>query len=148
MNGGAREEEICSSASQETVHFGHVNRCSRPPGLRQYLKRHGEGAALLADPTWPATKADAVAAALLDWGRESGATTITHWFQPLGSTLVRHGMSAQVGAAAAGALRGPADDQPSLFSLSLSAYLPLAADDQPSLLWFSTVTHHGCFGFR
>ncbi len=37
-----------------------------------------------------------VAAALLDWGRESGATTITHWFQPLGSTLVRHGMSAQV----------------------------------------------------
>ena len=81
-----------------------------------------------------------MAAALLDWGRESGATTITHWFQPLGSTLVRHGMSAQVGAAAAGALRGPA--------VFLPVSLSLAADDRPSLLWSSTFTQHGGFGFR
>ena len=62
----------------------------------QYLKAQGESAALLDDPSWPLTKADKVAAALLEWGKENSATTITHWFQPLGSTLVRHGLSAQV----------------------------------------------------
>ena len=37
-----------------------------------------------------------VAAALLEWGKENNATTITHWFQPMGSTMVRHGMTGQV----------------------------------------------------
>jgi len=62
----------------------------------KYLKKQGESAAILDDPKWPVTKADKVAAALLEWGKDSNATTITHWFQPLGSTMVRHGMSAQV----------------------------------------------------
>ena len=62
----------------------------------QYLKKQGESAAILDDPKWPVTKADKVAAALLEWGKDSNATTITHWFQPLGSTMVRHGLSAQV----------------------------------------------------
>jgi len=62
----------------------------------KYLKKQGESAAILDDPKWPVTKADKVAAALLEWGKDSNATTITHWFQPLGSTMVRHGLSAQV----------------------------------------------------
>ena len=64
--------------------------------VSQYLKKYGESAALLDDPKWPATKADIVASALLDWGRENNATIVTHWFQPMGSGDVRHGMSAQV----------------------------------------------------
>lgn len=38
----------------------------------------------------------AVAAAIMQWGKDHKATNFTHWFQPLGSTGVRHGMSGQV----------------------------------------------------
>jgi glutamine synthetase len=62
----------------------------------KYLKKHGESAALLEDPSWVSTKADKVAAALKDWGMDHGATCTAHWFQPLGSNEVRPGMSGMV----------------------------------------------------
>jgi glutamine synthetase type III len=37
-----------------------------------------------------------VAAAVLDWAKDNGASTYCHWFQPLGAGGVRHGQSAQV----------------------------------------------------
>jgi len=40
--------------------------------------------------------ADNVAAAVLDWARDHGASVYCHWFQPLGASGVRHGMTAQV----------------------------------------------------
>jgi glutamine synthetase len=32
----------------------------------------------------------------MEWGKENNATVFTHWFQPLGATGVRHGMTGQV----------------------------------------------------
>jgi glutamine synthetase len=37
-----------------------------------------------------------VAAAVLDWARDNGATSYCHWTQPLGGALLRHGMTATV----------------------------------------------------
>ena len=37
-----------------------------------------------------------VAAAILEWSKDRGASLYCHWFQPIGSSGVRHGLSAQV----------------------------------------------------
>ncbi|EKX48707.1 hypothetical protein GUITHDRAFT_68506 [Guillardia theta CCMP2712] len=64
----------------------------------KYLGKYGESSALLKDHSWvkDQAKAEKVAAALLDWGRDSNATVFTHWFQPLGANGVRHGQTGQV----------------------------------------------------
>eukprot|EP00287_Rhodomonas_sp_CCMP768_P002260 CAMPEP_0196735238 /NCGR_PEP_ID=MMETSP1091-20130531/13742_1 /TAXON_ID=302021 /ORGANISM="Rhodomonas sp., Strain CCMP768" /LENGTH=720 /DNA_ID=CAMNT_0042078859 /DNA_START=32 /DNA_END=2191 /DNA_ORIENTATION=+ len=62
----------------------------------KYLKKHGESAELLANSEWTSKKADKVAAAILDWGKDNGATVYTHWFQPLGAAGVRPGLTGQV----------------------------------------------------
>ena len=41
-------------------------------------------------------KADIVAKAVLDWAVDNGASVYCHWFQPMGSSGVRHGNSGQV----------------------------------------------------
>lgn len=61
-----------------------------------YLKRHGSGAYILEDPSWISTHSDIVAASVLDWAVDHGANTYCHWFQPLGSSGVRHGQTGQV----------------------------------------------------
>ena len=40
--------------------------------------------------------ADKVAAAVLEWAKDNGASVYCHWFQPLGASGVRHGLSGQV----------------------------------------------------
>lgn len=49
----------------------------------KYLKKHGESAALLtATPcTWTKdkAKADIVAAAIMDWAKDNGASVFCHW---------------------------------------------------------------------
>jgi len=72
---------------------GYGSMCFVGAVADKYLKKHGESAALLEDPSWVSTKADKVAAALVDWGLDHGATCTAHWFQPLGSNEVRPGMS-------------------------------------------------------
>lgn len=62
----------------------------------KYLKKHGESAKLLETSAWTEKKADAVAAALLDWARDNQASSYCHWFQPMGSSGFRHGQSGQV----------------------------------------------------
>jgi len=62
----------------------------------EYLKKHGASAALLDDPSWTQTNADTVAAAVLDWAIDNGANVYCHWFQPMASGGVRHGLSGQV----------------------------------------------------
>jgi glutamine synthetase len=37
-----------------------------------------------------------VAAAVLEWAKDNGASSYCHWFQPLGSSILRHGLSGQV----------------------------------------------------
>jgi hypothetical protein len=62
----------------------------------RFLGKYGETAALLDTPAWTKDKSDIVAAALLDWARENGASVYCHWFQPMGSSGFRHGQSGQV----------------------------------------------------
>lgn len=62
----------------------------------KYLKKQGESAKLLETSAWTEKKSDAVAAALLDWARENGASSYCHWFQPMGASGFRHGQSGQV----------------------------------------------------
>eukprot|EP00961_Rhodomonas_salina_P040106 539091-Rhodomonas_salina.1 len=62
----------------------------------KYLKMQGEKGDILKDPSWVKTKADKVAAALMQWGKDNNATVYTHWFQPLGANGVRPGMTGQV----------------------------------------------------
>jgi glutamine synthetase len=62
----------------------------------KYLKAHGASAELLKDPSWTEHSSDVVAAAVLDWAIDNGADTYCHWFQPMGASGVRHGLSGQV----------------------------------------------------
>eukprot|EP01033_Poteriospumella_lacustris_P005872 gene5871-4219_t len=62
-----------------------------------YLKKHGLPANTLESHAWTQNgNADKVAAAVLDWARDHGASVYCHWFQPLGSSGFRHGQSSQV----------------------------------------------------
>ena len=62
-----------------------------------YLERHGLPKTTLDGTKWTTDgSADKVAAAVLDWARDNGASVYCHWFQPLGAAGVRHGQSAQV----------------------------------------------------
>jgi len=62
----------------------------------KYLKKHGESAALLATSEWTKDKSDLVAAAIMDWAKDNGASVFCHWFQPMGSSGFRHGQTGQV----------------------------------------------------
>jgi len=62
----------------------------------EYLKKHGASGDILKDASWTETHADVVANAVLDWAVDNGAHTFCHWFQPVGSSGVRHGLSGQV----------------------------------------------------
>ena len=72
--------------------------CFKGAVADKYLKKQGESVALLATPAWTASKekADAVAAAIMDWARDNGASVYCHWFQPMGSSGFRHGQTGQV----------------------------------------------------
>jgi len=63
-----------------------------------YLQKHGLTLKALEDPSWctDEVKADAMAGAVLDWATDRGATVYCHWFQPMGSVGVRHGLTAMV----------------------------------------------------
>jgi len=63
-----------------------------------YLAKQGLPAGLLNDPKWTASPAtaDSVAKAIMDWAGDRGASVFTHWFQPMGASGVRLGMTGQV----------------------------------------------------
>jgi len=61
-----------------------------------YLKKHGVSGDVLKDASWTQNHADVVAAAVLDWAVDNGANTFCHWFQPMASSGVRHGLTGQV----------------------------------------------------
>ena len=62
----------------------------------KYLSKHGLPMNTLEDHSWTRTSADAVAAAVLDWAKDHNASVITHWFQPKGTTGMRHGHTGTV----------------------------------------------------
>jgi len=62
-----------------------------------YLKKAGLPENTLESKDWTTNgDADKVAAAVLEWAKDNGASVYCHWFQPIGSSGVRHGQSAQV----------------------------------------------------
>ena len=77
---------------------GFGDHCFKGAVAKKYLQKYGESDKLLDDPTWPQQegKADIVAKAVLDWATDNGASVYCHWFQPMASSGVRHGLSAQV----------------------------------------------------
>jgi glutamine synthetase len=62
----------------------------------EYLSKQGASGDILKDPNWVNTHADTVAAAVFDWAADEGANVYCHWFQPMASGGVRHGLSGQV----------------------------------------------------
>ena len=64
----------------------------------KYLEKAGLPRDTIAKGEWtndPAVS-DKVAAAVLEWAKDNGASVYCHWFQPMGSSGVRHGQSACV----------------------------------------------------
>ena len=84
--------------SPEATLDGFGECCFKGAVANKYLSKYGESSKLLDDITWPTQegKADIVAKAVLDWATDNGASVYCHWFQPMGSSGVRHGLSAQV----------------------------------------------------
>lgn len=62
----------------------------------EYLRKHGSQGSILEDSSWVQKSSNTVAAAILEWAVDHGATTFCHWFQPLASSGVRHGQTGQV----------------------------------------------------
>jgi glutamine synthetase len=62
----------------------------------EYLQKHGASADTLKDASWVNDNADAVANAVFDWATDRGANVYCHWFQPMASSGVRHGLTGQV----------------------------------------------------
>jgi glutamine synthetase len=62
-----------------------------------YLQNAGLPADVLDSSAWTQDgSADRVAAAILAWAQDNGASVYCHQFQPLGSSGFRHGLTAQV----------------------------------------------------
>ena len=61
-----------------------------------FLTKQGLPADVLSDMQWTHVHAEKVAKAVLEWAKSKGATMVTHWFQPLGSSGIRMGQSGQV----------------------------------------------------
>jgi len=62
-----------------------------------YLQKHGLKADAVELGEWTINgDADKMAAAVLDWARDNGASSFTHWFQPMAAAGVRHGQTGQV----------------------------------------------------
>ena len=72
--------------------------CFKGEVADKYLAKQGLPAGLLNDSKWTesAKTADGVAAAIMEWAGDKGASVFTHWFQPLGANMVRMGMTGQV----------------------------------------------------
>lgn len=91
---GASRRLIGSSSTRSRGHGSHV---FRGAVARPYLLKHKLEPDTLDNPEWVRNnKADQVAAAVLDWARDLGASSYCHWFQPMAGSLLRHGQAGQV----------------------------------------------------
>lgn len=76
---------------------GYGNHVFRGAVAKPYLEKAGTSVQALKSGSWTTDgSADKVAAAVMDWAQDNGASVYCHWFQPLGSSGVRHGLSGQV----------------------------------------------------
>jgi len=87
-----------SSTNGKKILEGYGENLFKGAVADKYLSKVGLPPGTIEKAEWikcPAT-ADKVAAGVVDWATERGASIFCHWFQPLGSSGVRHGLSAQV----------------------------------------------------
>jgi glutamine synthetase len=82
--------------STTTIYEGYGQNVFKGAVADKYLVAQGLPAGALDDYSWTTKNADKVAAAVSEWAAERGASSFCHWFQPLGSSGVRHGLSGQV----------------------------------------------------
>lgn len=76
---------------------GYGDHVFRGAVAEPYLKKAGTSLSVLESGSWTTDgSADKIASAVLEWAKDNGATVYCHWFQPLGSSGVRHGLSGQV----------------------------------------------------
>jgi hypothetical protein len=94
VGGGGTSPRFAQHANLDLARFGEHS--FKGEVASRFLGKYGESATLLTTPTWTAHKADVVAAAILDWARDNGASCFTHWFQPMGASGFRHGQTGQV----------------------------------------------------
>lgn len=97
-NRNVAAKAMLSMSSGPATTEGYGSACFRGAVAEQYLSKYGETAALLDTPAWTQSeaKADILASAVLDWAIDNGASVYCHWFQPMGSSGVRHGNTGQV----------------------------------------------------
>jgi len=59
-----------------------------------YLEKQGLSKSTLENPSWTTDgSVDKVAAAVLEWAKDNGASVYAHWWQPIGASGVRHGLA-------------------------------------------------------
>jgi len=94
---GAVVRSVKSAPLTSLLSQGYGQRVFKGAVAAPYLSKHSLPTNTLENPAWASNgSADKVAAAVLDWARDNGANTFCHWFQPLGASAFRHGLSAQV----------------------------------------------------
>lgn len=94
---GAVVRSVKSAPLTSLLSQGYGQRVFKGAVAAPYLSKHSLPTNTLENPAWASNgSADKVAAAVLDWARDNGANTYCHWFQPLGASAFRHGLSAQV----------------------------------------------------
>lgn len=76
---------------------GYGNHVFRGAVTERYLLEAGLPKNTLDSHHWTTNgNADKVATAVMNWAKDNGASVYCHWFQPLGASGVRHGMTGQV----------------------------------------------------
>jgi glutamine synthetase len=97
-NRAVAAKAMLSMSSGPATTEGYGAHCFKGAVADQYLSKYGESASLIANGDWTKSpaKADVVAKAVLDWAVDNGASVYCHWFQPMGSSGVRHGNTGQV----------------------------------------------------
>jgi glutamine synthetase len=92
------KDEAPPTAALDGLLEGYGNHVFKGAVADSYLKGEGLPAGTIEAGQWHKDKAiaDKVAAAIMKWATDNGASVLCHWFQPLGSSGVRHGQSGQV----------------------------------------------------
>jgi glutamine synthetase len=95
---GRSRPVVASAASSPASLQGYGDHLFKGAVADTYLAKFGVEKGAIEKGEWIRDKdqADKVALAVAAWATDRGASVFCHWFQPQGSSGVRHGMSAQV----------------------------------------------------
>jgi glutamine synthetase len=95
----SQPQTLCyAEAAEANLLNGYGENSFKGAVADKYLAEVGMPAGTIEKGEWhkDEASADKVAAAVLKWATDNGASVFCHWFQPLGASGVRHGLSGQV----------------------------------------------------